>query len=133
VDARPELSWLEPFLPWDGMQYAPLPAALERLSDYAPPSVHVLTIDQLIDSVGTPYIRSLTATAQTLLNGDAHVGNTSLLPTGEVGFLDQVARRGNFSLNLGYFVQGGVDHRGPPQQRAGHSRGIPRRLGIAGR
>ena len=32
-----------------------------------------------------------------------------LLPDGEVGFLDwQVARRGNFSLDLGYFLQGAL-------------------------
>jgi hypothetical protein len=42
---RPELDWLEPFVPWDGMQYAPLPAALERLGDDAPASVHALTTE----------------------------------------------------------------------------------------
>jgi aminoglycoside phosphotransferase (APT) family kinase protein len=32
-----------------------------------------------------------------------------LLPDGVVGFLDwQVARRGNFSLDLGYFLQGAI-------------------------
>ena len=36
-------------------------------------------------------------------------GNTYLLPSGEVGFLDwQVARRGNWSLDLGYFLQGAL-------------------------
>ncbi len=105
----PALGWLEPFLPWDGMQMAPLPAALERLGEDAPAEVTSLTIDQLIDSIWKPYIRTLTASPQTLLHGDPHIGNTYLLPTGEVGFLDwQVARRGNWSLDLGYFLQGAL-------------------------
>jgi hypothetical protein len=106
---RPELDWLEPFVPWEGMGAAPLPAALDRLGQDAPDSVHALTIGGLIDDVWKPYIRTLVAGPPTLLHGDAHVGNTYLLPDGEVGFLDwQVARRGNFSLDLGYFLQGAL-------------------------
>lgn len=105
----PELAWLEPFVPWEGMGAAPLPAALERLGDDAPESVHALTIEALIEDVWKPYIRTLTVGPPTLLHGDAHVGNTYLLPDGGVGFLDwQVARRGNFSLDLGYFLQGAI-------------------------
>lgn len=60
-----------------------------------------------------PYIRTLTIGPTTLLHGDAHVGNTYLVPDGSgkhtVGFLDwQVARRGNFALDLGYFLQGAL-------------------------
>ena len=52
---------------------------------------------------------TLTRSPQTLLHGDPHIGNTYLLPSGEVGFLDwQVARRGNWSLDLGYFLQGAL-------------------------
>jgi hypothetical protein len=106
---EPALGWLEPFLPWDGMQAAPLPAALERLGDDAPTEVTSLTIDRLIESIWKPYIRTLTTSPQTLLHGDPHIGNTYLLPSGEVGFLDwQVARRGNWSLDLGYFLQGAL-------------------------
>jgi hypothetical protein len=113
----PELDWLEPFVPWDGMEYAPLPAALERLGDDAPDSVHALTIGGLIEDVWKPYIRTLTIGPMTLLHGDAHIGNTYLVPSAEspdsgahtVGFLDwQVARRGNFALDLGYFLQGAL-------------------------
>lgn len=105
----PALDWLEPFLPWDGMQYAPLPAALERLGADAPPSVMALSIDGLIEDIWKPFIRSLVKSPQTLLHGDPHIGNTYLLPDGEVGFLDwQVARRGNWSLDLGYFLQGAL-------------------------
>lgn len=105
----PELSWLEPFVPWEGMGAAPLPAALDRLGDDAPAAVHALSIDQLIEDVWKPYVRTLTVGPPTLLHGDAHVGNTYLVPGGDVGFLDwQVARKGNFSLDLGYFLQGAV-------------------------
>ena len=101
------LGWLEPFLPWEGMGAAPLPAALERLGDDAPVEVMRLTIDTLIESIWKPYIRTLTTSPQTLLHGDPHIGNTYVLPNGEVGFLDwQVARRGNWSLDLGYFQIG---------------------------
>ncbi|MCF6390705.1 aminoglycoside phosphotransferase family protein [Mycobacterium sp. MBM] len=108
---RPGLDWLEPFLAWDGMQYAPLPAALDRLGDAAPPSVRALTIDQLVDGIWKPFIRTLTAPGVpiTLLHGDPHIGNTYLTPDGDIGFLDwQVARRGNFSVDLGYFLQGAL-------------------------
>jgi Phosphotransferase enzyme family len=110
---RPELDWLEPFVPWKGMGAAPLPAALDRLGGDAPASVHALTIDGLITDVWEPYIRTLTVGPPTLLHGDAHVGNTYLVAYGSgkdtVGFLDwQVARRGNFSLDLGYFLQGAL-------------------------
>jgi hypothetical protein len=106
---EPALGWLEPFLPWDGMEFAPLPAALERLGDDAPAEVMSLTIDRLIESIWKPYIRTLSTSPQTLLHGDPHIGNTYLLPSGEVGFLDwQVARRGNWSLDLGYFLQGAL-------------------------
>jgi hypothetical protein len=105
----PEFAWLEPFVPWEGMGAAPLPAAIERLGDDAPASVHALSIDGLIDDVWKPYIRTLTVGPPTLLHGDAHVGNTYVLPDGGVGFLGwQVARRGNFSLDLGYFLQGAL-------------------------
>ena len=106
---RPELDWLEPFVPWEGMGAAPLQAALDRLGDDAPDSVHALSIGALIEDVWKPFVRTLTAGPPTLLHGDAHVGNTYVLPDGTVGFLDwQVARRGNFSLDLGYFLQGAL-------------------------
>jgi aminoglycoside phosphotransferase (APT) family kinase protein len=91
------------------MGAAPLQAALDRLGDDAPDSVHALSIGALIEDVWKPFVRTLTAGPPTLLHGDAHVGNTYVLPDGTVGFLDwQVARRGNFSLDLGYFLQGAL-------------------------
>jgi len=86
---HPALGWLEPFVPWDGMQYAPLPSALERLGDDAPDEVMALSIEQLIESIWKPYITTLSASPQTLLHGDPHIGNTYVLP-------------------LGYFLQGAL-------------------------
>lgn len=106
---HPALGWLEPFLAWDGMQAAPLPEALNRLGSDAPAEVMSLTIEGLIEDIWKPYICSLSVGPQTLLHGDPHIGNTYLLPNGEVGFLDwQVTRRGNWSLDLGYFLQGAL-------------------------
>ena len=68
-----------------------------------------LTIDELVDTIWKPYIGTLTTTPQTLLHGDAHIGNTYLTPAGDVGFLDwQMARRGNWTLDVGYFLQGAI-------------------------
>ncbi|WP_396926684.1 phosphotransferase [Mycolicibacterium sp.] len=106
---EPALNWLEPFEPFDGLQYAPLPSALEQLDETTPPEVLAMSIDQLVEGVWKPYIRTLTTTPQTLLHGDPHIGNTYVTPDGQVGFLDwQVARRGNWSLDVGYFLQGAL-------------------------
>jgi hypothetical protein len=41
----------------------------------------------------------------TLLHADPHIGNTYVLPDGDMGFLDwQVVRRGNWSHDVGYFL-----------------------------
>ncbi|MCS3878253.1 hypothetical protein M2359_001882 [Gordonia amarae] len=105
----PELSWLEPFVAFDGLQYAPLPSALEKLDESTPQSVLSMTIGQLVDEVWKPYIGTLTTTTQTLLHGDAHIGNTYVTPDGDVGLLDwQMVRRGNWSLDVGYFLQGSL-------------------------
>jgi len=109
VLGHPDLAWLEPFVPFDGLQYAPLPSALERLDADTPDEVLSLTIDDLVESIWKPYIRTLTTAPQTLLHGDPHIGNTYVTTDDEVGFLDwQMTRRGNWSLDLGYFLQGAL-------------------------
>lgn len=65
VHQHPGLGWLEPFLPFDGLQYAPLPSALERLDSDTPSEVMTLTIDHLVESIWKPYIRTLTTAPQT--------------------------------------------------------------------
>ena len=57
---EPAFGWLQPFLPWRGMEAAPLPAALERLGDDAPAEVTSLTIEALIDSIWKPYVATST-------------------------------------------------------------------------
>lgn len=117
----PKLDWLEPFVAFDGLQYAPLPSALERLDGDTPAEVMSLSIDQLVESVWKPYIGTLTTSTQTLLHGDAHIGNTYVTPSNDLGFLDwQMARRGNWSLDLGYFLQGALT----TEDRRAHEEGL---------
>lgn len=56
------------------------------------------------------HIGSVQRGPQTLLHGDAHVGNTYTLPDGEVGFYDwAVLRRGHWSFDVGYFIISALD------------------------
>ncbi|MQY23633.1 protein kinase family protein [Nocardia macrotermitis] len=106
---EPGLDWLEPFQPWGAMDAAPIERVFDRLGPDAPPTVTALTAETLVADIWNPYIRTLTTSSQTLLHGDPHIGNTYVLPGDEVGFLDwQVVRRGNWSLDVGYFLQGAL-------------------------
>lgn len=103
------LEWVEPFVAFDGLEYAPLHIAHERLGDTVPAEIIALSGTELFVDIWARYIGSLTTSVATLLHGDAHIGNTYVLPGGDVGFLDwQMLRRGNFSLDLGYFLQGAL-------------------------
>jgi hypothetical protein len=103
------LGWVEPFVPFAGLELAPLDIAYQRLGDSVPAEITSLTGTDLFVDIWARYIRTLTTTPQTLLHGDPHIGNTYVLPDDTVGFLDwQMVRRGNFSLDLGYFLQGAL-------------------------
>lgn len=118
---HPGLGWLEAFAPWPGMEIAPLPMAYEAIGDAATPEITALTGETLFNGLWARYIRTLTRSPQTLLHGDPHIGNTYLLPDGAVGFLDwQVVRRGNWSLDLGYFLQGALT----TEDRRAHERDL---------
>lgn len=109
LDAHPTLNWLESFVAFEGMQYAPLHIAHERLGDSVPAEILAMNGTDLFVDVWARYIGTLTRSTETLLHGDPHIGNTYVLPDDEVGFLDwQMARRGNWSLDLGYFLQGAL-------------------------
>ncbi|MGZ5363780.1 MAG: phosphotransferase [Mycobacterium sp.] len=109
LDTYPTLDWLEPFVAFEGMQYAPLHIAHERLGETVAPEVLALSGTDLFVDIWARYIGTLTRSTQTLLHGDPHIGNTYVLPDNAVGFLDwQMARRGNWSLDLGYFLQGAL-------------------------
>jgi Phosphotransferase enzyme family len=126
LDAQPALGWLEPFVAFEGMQYAPLHIAYEGLGDTVPAEITALSGTELFVDIWARYIGTLTTSPQTLLHGDPHVGNTYVLPDDDVGFLDwQMARRGNWSLDLGYFLQGALtieDRRGAEQDLLGEYR-----------
>jgi aminoglycoside phosphotransferase (APT) family kinase protein len=105
----PALGWVEPFVAFEGMQYAPLDIARERLGDTVAGEILALSGEQLFIDIWARYIATLTTSPQTLLHGDPHIGNTYVLPDDDVGFLDwQMVRRGNWSLDLGYFLQGAL-------------------------
>jgi hypothetical protein len=103
------LGWVEPFVAFAGLEYAPLHIAHERLGDTVPAEIPALSGTELFVDIWARYIGTLTTSPQTLLHGDPHIGNTYVLPDDDVGFLDwQMARRGNWSLDLGYFLQGAL-------------------------
>jgi len=102
----PQLSWIEPFVAWRGMATG-IDIGLDRLGDSIPPVVAGMSGRQIMRDIWVPFIATLVTGGQTLLHGDAHIGNTYVLPDDDVGFLDwQVVRRGNPSVDLGYFLQG---------------------------
>jgi aminoglycoside phosphotransferase (APT) family kinase protein len=109
VESNPALGWVEPFVAFEGLEYAPLHIAHERLGDTVPAEIPALSGTELFVDIWARYIGTLTKSPQTLLHGDPHIGNTYVLPNDEVGFLDwQMVRRGNWSLDLGYFLQGAL-------------------------
>jgi aminoglycoside phosphotransferase (APT) family kinase protein len=109
LSAHPALGWVEPFVAFEGLEYAPLEIAYERLGDTVPAEIPTLTGKDLFVDIWARYIATLTESTQTLLHGDPHIGNTYVLPDDDIGFLDwQMVRRGNFSLDLGYFLQGAL-------------------------
>jgi aminoglycoside phosphotransferase (APT) family kinase protein len=109
VENDPALGWVEPFVAFEGLEFAPLHIAHERLGDTVPAEIPALSGTELFVDIWARYIGTLTTSPQTLLHGDPHIGNTYVLPNDEVGFLDwQMVRRGNWSLDLGYFLQGAL-------------------------
>ncbi|BBY82723.1 phosphotransferase [Mycolicibacterium pulveris] len=109
LTTNPALGWVEPFVAFEGLEYAPLHIAHERLGDSVPAEVPALSGTELFVDIWARYIGTLTNSDQTLLHGDPHIGNTYVLPGDDVGFLDwQMVRRGNWSLDVGYFLQGAL-------------------------
>ncbi|MFC5752227.1 phosphotransferase [Actinomadura rugatobispora] len=108
---RPGLRWVKTWKPTKGWQVGlrkRVPAGLERAADRLPQEVGRLDADGLVD-LWVRYVETLTDGPMTLLHGDTHIGNTYVLPDGEVGFLDwQVVRRGNWSHDVGHFLIGAL-------------------------
>lgn len=109
LSTHPALGWVEPFVAFEGLEYAPLHIAHERLGDTVSAEIPALSSTELFVDIWARYIGTLTRSEQTLLHGDPHIGNTYVLPGDDVGFLDwQMVRRGNWSLDVGYFLQGAL-------------------------
>jgi aminoglycoside phosphotransferase (APT) family kinase protein len=104
LTSDPSLAWVEPFVAFAELEYAH-----ERLGDTVAVEILALSGTELFVDIWARYIGTLTTSPQTLLHGDPHIGNTYVLTDDEVGFLDwRMVRRGNWSLDLGYFLQGAL-------------------------
>jgi hypothetical protein len=104
---HPKLAWAQTFEATEAYG-APLvrsvPTGLARAAGRLPDDVIALDAERMVSYLAR-FLRSLTRSSVTLLHADPHIGNTYVLPDDEVGFLDwQVARRGNWSHDVGYFI-----------------------------
>jgi hypothetical protein len=112
VPSHPALGWVQPYQAVEGWQKpmkVGVPIGIEKAGAVLPAVVGDLTGEELVGNLWARYIGTLTDGPQTLLHGDAHIGNTYVLPDGELGFLDwQVVRRGGWSVDIGYLVQGAL-------------------------
>ncbi|MFI0355001.1 phosphotransferase [Actinomadura sp. 9N407] len=108
---RPELGWVKTWKPTKGWRVglakrAPMGYATAEAT--LPSEVRRHAPARLVD-LWARYVTTLGDGPLTLLHGDAHIGNTYLLPGGDVGFLDwQVVRRGHWSQDVGYFLAGSL-------------------------
>lgn len=77
---------------------------IPRLRDHLPPETVALGASGMI-GFWRRQVAAVQQGPQTLLHGDAHVGNTYTLPSGELGFYDWgVVRTGHWSFDVGYFI-----------------------------
>ena len=107
IRSRRELRWVKKWRPSKGWQVGLrkcVPRGMERGCNDLPGDVLELGPERVVD-LWVRYVGSLSRHPETLLHGDAHIGNTYVVPNDDVGFLDwQVVRRGNWSQDVGYFL-----------------------------
>lgn len=105
------LGWVKQWSPSHGWQVGlrrRVPLGLTRAGDAISATVRAMTGDAVVD-LWARNVATLASGPQTLLHGDAHIGNTYVLPSGPTGFLDwQVVRRGNWVQDVGYFLVGSL-------------------------
>lgn len=110
-ESHGKLEWVQTWAPTEGWQAGLkkyIPIGLKRAAGKLPDAVMKYGGDDIVE-LWARYVASLTRGSLTLLHGDAHIGNTYVLPDGEVGFLDwQVVRRGEWSQDVGYFLAGSL-------------------------
>jgi Phosphotransferase enzyme family len=108
---HPALRWVQTWEPTDGWQIGlkqRVPIGLDRGGADLPAEVTKYGGNEIV-GIWARYVASLSKGPTTLLHGDAHIGNTYVLPDGDVGFLDwQVVRRGEWSQDIGYFLVGAL-------------------------
>jgi aminoglycoside phosphotransferase (APT) family kinase protein len=106
-----DLGWVQTWAPTEGFSSGlrrRAPTGLERGGADLPSEVHARGAGAIVDDWAR-FVSTLAAGPVTLLHGDAHIGNTYVLPDDDVGFLDwQVVRRGNWSQDVGYFLIGAL-------------------------
>jgi len=105
------LRWVKTWKPTEGWQVGlkkRIPTGLERGSAGLPGEVTKRSGDDIV-RIWARYVNTLSRGPMTLLHGDAHIGNTYVLPDNDVGFLDwQVVRKGEWSQDVGYFLIGAL-------------------------
>ncbi len=136
---HPGLGWIKQWAPSQGWQVGlrkRVPIGLTRaltsmgtsmgtsmdanMGDGMAASVLAMSGDQVVD-LWARNVSTLAQGPQTLLHGDAHIGNTYVLPGDKTGFLDwQVVRRGNWVHDVGYFLIGSLTI----QDRRAHERSL---------
>jgi len=106
-----KLAWVKTWKATPGWQVGLkkcVPRGLQRGAEQLP--AEVLRYDgERIVALWSQYVDALSRSDVTLLHGDAHIGNTYVLPDNQVGFLDwQVVRKGHWSQDVGYFLAGAL-------------------------
>jgi aminoglycoside phosphotransferase (APT) family kinase protein len=108
VRTHPHLTWVQTWAATEGFHLGlrkRVPLGKERADGRLPAPVAGMPPDEIVD-FWVRYV-ALLGHNPTLLHADAHIGNTYVLPGDDVGFLDwQVVRRGHWSQDAGYFLQG---------------------------
>ncbi|WP_428312774.1 phosphotransferase [Hydrocarboniphaga sp.] len=111
ADRHPQLGWIKTWEASEGWLVGlrrRIPIGLERAAGLLPDSLPHYDGEQILE-FWRRYVASLSEHPMTLLHGDAHIGNTYIVPGGQVGFLDwQVVRRGEWSQDVGYFLVGAL-------------------------
>jgi len=119
--SHPPLRWVKPWAAAEGWMTGlrhRIPTGLSRVQEHLPAPISDMSGERVAD-LWARYVGTLMERDLTLLHGDAYIGNSYVLPDGEVGFLDwQAVRRGNWSQDVGYFIAGALTR----EDRRAHER-----------